>query len=116
MPLDARTEILPDRTAVVTITGSMTAGTSLKLAEAQLQQAVAQEVQHLVLDLSGVDYADSAGLGLLVHTYGLMNRKGGILRLCGVQPRILSLLQMTKTDLILPADSNREASLAILKS
>ncbi|MGC2636601.1 MAG: STAS domain-containing protein [Acidobacteriaceae bacterium] len=115
MPLDARIETLPDRIAVITLTGSMNLGSSLKLVDAQVQQALGEGVAGMVLDLSGVDYVDSAGLGILVHTYGLVNQQGGTLRLCGVQPRVRSLLQMTKTDLFLAMDETREASLAVLK-
>lgn len=115
MLLEARIETLPESTAVITLSGSMTLGTALKLVDAQMQQALANGIVCLVLDLTAVDYVDSAGLGVLVHTYGLINQKGGWLRLCGAQPRVLSLLQMTKTDLFLPVDPAREDSLSILK-
>jgi len=116
MPLDAKIENLSDRIAVVILTGSMNLGSALKLVDAQMQQALATEVAGLVLDLSGVDYVDSAGLGVLVHTYGLMNQHGGTLRLCGVQPRVRSLLQMTKTDLFLAIDETRDDSVAVLRT
>jgi anti-sigma B factor antagonist len=115
MPLDAKIETLPERIAVITLTGSMNLGTPLKMVDAQVRQALADGVAGLVLDLSGVDYVDSAGLGVLVHTYGLVNQQGGTLRLCGAQPRVRSLLQMTKTDLFLAMDETREESLAVLR-
>jgi anti-anti-sigma factor len=65
--------------------------------------------------MRGVDYVDSAGLGLLVHTFGLLNGKGGTLRICCVQPRLRAMLHTTKTDTILAVDPTREASLAALK-
>lgn len=92
----------------------MTLGSALKFAEAQMQTAVDGGVTKLILDLTAVDYADSAGLGLLVHTFGRMNEKGGTMRLCGVQGRVLHMLKMTKTDSILPLDAGRAESLAAL--
>jgi anti-sigma B factor antagonist len=114
MPLDVKIENLPDRTVVVTLSGSMTLGSSLKMVESQVRQALSDEVAHLVIDLSAVDFVDSAGLGVIVHTYGLMSEKGGTLRLCGVQPRVRSLLQMTRTESFLSIDAGREESLAAL--
>jgi anti-sigma B factor antagonist len=114
MPVEARIELLPGDTAVFTFTGAMTMGQSLKAVEGQLQNAVASGITHLVLDLHGVEYVDSAGLGLLVHTFGLLNERRGSLRLCGVQPRLRAMLHTTKTDTILTLDGSREDSLAAL--
>jgi anti-sigma B factor antagonist len=116
MPLEARIETLPDRAAVITLSGTMTLGSSLKLVDSQVHSALSTGVTYLIFDLSGVDYADSAGLGLLVHTFGLMNEKGGSLRLCGVQPRLRTMMQTTRTDTILTIDASRDVSLAALKA
>jgi anti-anti-sigma factor len=115
MPVEARIELLPGDAAVFTLTGAMTMGKPLKAVEGQLQNAVASGIVHMVLDLHGVDYADSAGLGLLVHTFGLLNERHGTLRLCGIQPRLRAMLHTTRTDTILTLDGSREDSLAALK-
>jgi anti-sigma B factor antagonist len=114
MPLLATIEKLPEGRAFVTLAGSMTLGTSLKVADSQIHSAIADGITRIVVDLSGVDYVDSAGLGTLVFIYGTLNEKNGALRLCGVSPRVLSLLQLTKTDTFLAVDPSREASLAAL--
>jgi anti-anti-sigma factor len=115
MPVEARIELLPGDTAVFTLTGAMTMGNALKAVDGQLQSALASGIQHLILDLEHVEYADSAGLGLLVHTYGLLNERGGTLRLCSIQPRLRAMLHTTKTDTILTLDGCRDESLAALK-
>jgi anti-sigma B factor antagonist len=115
MPVEARLELLPGDSAVFTLTGAMTMGKSLKAVEGQLQNAISSGIVHIVLDLHGVDYADSAGLGLLVHTFGLLNERHGTLRLCGVQPRLRAMLHTTRTDTILTLDGTRDDSLAALK-
>lgn len=115
MSLDMTIEKLPEGTAVATLSGAMTLGTSLKMVDAQVHSALSDGVTNLVLDLTAVPYSDSAGLGLLMYTYGLVKEKGGTLRLCGVSARVLSMLQMTRTDTFLPMDANREASLAALR-
>jgi anti-anti-sigma factor len=115
MPVEARIELLPGDSAVFTLAGAMTMGKSLKAVEGQLQNAIASGIVHMVLDLRGVDYADSAGLGLLVHTFGLLNERHGTLRLCGIQPRLRAMLHTTRTDTILTLDGSREDSLAALR-
>jgi anti-sigma B factor antagonist len=115
MPVEAHIELLPGDAAVFTLTGAMTMGSALKVVDGQLQSALASGIRHLVLDLQCVEYADSAGLGLLVHTYGLLNERGGSLRLCGIQPRLRAMLHTTRTDTILTLDGSRQESLAALK-
>ena len=112
MFVNATVERLPDATAVVTVSGPMTLGTSLRFADSRVQAAIADGVTRLVFDLTGVDYVDSAGLGMIVYTYGILREKNGTVRLCGVAPRVASLLKLTKSDSFLPIDAGREESLA----
>lgn len=94
-------EQLPDSKAVITLTGRLSAGSSLKVLDSQIQNMIDGGLLHLVLDISGVDFADSAGLGLLIHTYGRLNEKQGTIKLKGVQPQIAELLRLTKLDTFL---------------
>jgi anti-anti-sigma factor len=114
MHVNATIEKLPQATAVITLQGNMTLGTSLKVADSQIHRAIEDGATKIVIDLSGVDYVDSAGLGVLVFAYGTLNEKSGVLRLCGVNPRVLSLLKLTKTDALLPIDQTRAESLSAL--
>ncbi len=114
MPLNATIEKLPDATAVVTLSGQMTLGTSLKVADSQIQGLITDGVTKMVIDVSAVDYMDSAGLGMLVYVFGTLREKTGSLRICGVAPRLLSLLKLTKTDTFLDIDLTRAESLTAL--
>ncbi len=53
---------------------------------------------------------------MLVYAYGSLAAKGGSLRLCGVAPRIVSLLELTRTNTLLPVDATAADSLAALKA
>src|ERR1700733_4570531 len=88
-------------TAVITFVGNLTLGMNLKMADDQLQGLVEEGVSRMVLDLTAVPYIDSAGLGVLVHTRGLMHQREGKLRLCGLGERVASLLKMTMMDAVL---------------
>lgn len=114
MPLTANIERLPNNTAVVTLQGALTLGTSLKIADSQIQSAIAEGVKRMVLDLTGVNYIDSAGLGLIVYVYGILNDKQGMLRICGLTSQVQSLLHLTRTDTFLAVDGHCEESLAAL--
>ena len=114
MSLDVTIEKLNDISAVVTLNGALSLGTNLKILDTQLQQLIEDGVVRLVLDLTACPYADSSGLGVMVHTYGLAEAKGGSIRLCGLSERIARMLQLTHTDAMLPHDADLAASIAAL--
>jgi anti-sigma B factor antagonist len=114
MSLDAAIEKLNGNTAVVTVSGPLALGTKLKVLDAQLQQLVSDGFNRMVLDLTDCPYMDSSGLGVLVYTRALLHNGNGVLRLCGVNDRISTLLKLTKTDTLLAWDGDRTTSIAAL--
>jgi len=55
-----------------------------------------QGQKKLLLNLEGVPYIDSAGLGEIVRTYTTVSRQGGNLKLVNLTKRITDLLSITK--------------------
>jgi len=102
--------------AVVTFTGRMTLGSSLSLVESQVRSAINGGALKMVFDMTGVELVDSAGLGMLIHVYGSLRSRGGTLRLCEVAPRVLSLLELTNINTLLPIDATLNDSLAAFKA
>jgi anti-anti-sigma factor len=116
MTLQTSIERIDANTAVITFVGSLTQGMNLKMTDDQMRGLADEDVSRLVVDLTSVPYIDSAGLGVLVHTRGLMHQRGGNLRLCGVADRVGALLKMTMMDAVLPVDADATASLAAFPS
>jgi anti-sigma B factor antagonist len=54
------------------------------------------ERNDLVLNLSGVNYIDSGGLGTLVALYTTARNNGGSIKLANLTQRVGDLLQVTK--------------------
>lgn len=116
MPVNASIERHPDGCAVVVFTGQITLGSSLSMVESQVRSVINEGSHKIVFDLTEVGFIDSAGLGMLVYVYGSLCGKGGALRLCGVAPRIQSLLELTRTNTLLPVDATAADSLAALRT
>ena len=79
------------------------------------KQAVVQLVQsgekRLVLDLGGVEFLDSSGLGALVSILKALGAQG-TLAVCGARGPVLSLFQLTRMDKVFTIDADRTAALA----
>lgn len=67
---------------------------------------------HLVLDLLGVSFIDSAGLGLLVGSAKRIRAHEGSMTLVCADPDILKLFQVTGLTKVFPIYSSRAAALA----
>jgi anti-anti-sigma factor len=65
------------------------------------------KTRHIVLDLSGVSYIDSSGLGAIVGIYLAVSRAGGELKVSNAQPRIRDLFQITKLSAVFENDGYR---------
>ena len=83
--------------AIVKVTGDITLnrGGDVLLKD-KVQSLLQQGHTKLVLDLSGVSYVDSAGLGELVQAYATTRNRGGALKLHGITKRLHDLLIVTK--------------------
>jgi len=64
----------------------------------------------LILDLSGVPYMDSAGMGLVINHYVHCQNHGAKLVVAGVSPRVLELFRMTRVDTVIPRADSVEAA------
>lgn len=111
MILDAEIEHVDPATAVVRLEGRMTLGTRLREIESKISDLSDDGIQKLIVDLSRVEFADSAGLGLIMFLYGKMKTAGGQLRLVTPGPRLLELFAMTHTDSILTIDPDLATAL-----
>ena len=81
---------------VLDLKGKVTLGEGDELLKDKVNSLVNQGFRKLVLNLEGVPYIDSAGLGEVVRTYTTVSRQGGSLKLLNLTKRITDLLAITK--------------------
>jgi anti-anti-sigma factor len=95
-----------DPQLVFRLTGPLVLATMFDL-QNQLRDAATTTT---IVDLSGVPYVDSAGLGVLVNSYVSHQRNGRRLILAGVPERVMSLLKMTRVDQIFEMHADTDAA------
>ncbi|MCC7035580.1 MAG: STAS domain-containing protein [Acidobacteria bacterium] len=81
---------------ILDLKGKMTLGEGDELLKDKINSLLAQGHKKLLLNLEGVPYIDSAGLGEVVRTYTTVSRQGGSLKLLNLTKRIEDLLSITK--------------------
>ena len=93
MQIDER---VVDGVTILDLKGKMTLGEGDELLKDKINSLIQQDRKKLLLNLEGVPYIDSAGLGEIVRTYTTIGRQGGSLKLLNLTKRITDLLSITK--------------------
>jgi anti-anti-sigma factor len=70
--------------------------------ESQVKRLLGEGQTRFVLDLSGLDYIDSAGIGTIVSCLTSIKKAAGEMRMAGANPRITRLLEITGVDKLMP--------------
>ncbi len=95
---------------ILDVKGKLTIGDGDELLKDKINSLIQQDRKKLILNLEGVPYVDSAGLGEIVRTYTTVSRQGGNLKLLNLTKRITDLLMITKLLTVLDTyDSEQEA-------
>ncbi len=63
-----------------------------------LVSACDDKPRRLIVNLTGVTYMDSSGIGTLVEVFRRVNAYKGQLALCGMNDRVHSVFEITKLD------------------
>lgn len=66
----------------------------------------------VLLDMAKVEYSDSSGLGAILFGIRQLRNNEGILKLCNVQSRVLTLIKIAKLDNVIESFDNEEEALA----
>lgn len=87
------------------------------LLETELTQLIQEKQDRLVIDLSQVDYVNSAGLRCLVGAWRKAKEKGGNLWLCGLNYRLKEIFGMVGFDKVFQIyPTSHEAQVDLLKT
>ena len=88
-------ETVNNKIGVLKVTGRLDASAVKKLKE-NVNSMITSKITCLVLDMSGVNFIDSSGLGSLVSCLRMVNSENGDIRLAALQDQIRSLIELTR--------------------
>jgi anti-sigma B factor antagonist len=101
--------IEPDLT-VVEISGRLNLGNTLLSIENSIERLIAEGARKLIVDLTGLDYIDSAGIGVLVSCSGHVEQSGGRMRIAGAHGIVARAFELVHMDRIAPLDADVESA------
>jgi anti-sigma B factor antagonist len=69
-----------------------------------------------LLNLAGVDFMDSDGMGELVRCYSVVRQRGGEMKLAQVSKKVQELLQITRLNTLFEIYSEEQVALQAFRS
>ena len=92
--------------------GRLILGASAEGLRDKVRSLLQQGHQQFIVNLAGVPYMDSGGLGELVQAYTTVTRQGGALKLLNLTSRLHDLLVITKLVTVFDCYDSEGAALA----
>ena len=101
---------------VIDMDGRITLGEGSALLRDLVRQYLGKGRKKIVLNLAGITYIDSTGLGELVSGYRLMKSEDGEIKLLNLNKKVSDLLQITKLYTVFDVHSQEAQALASFHS
>ena len=100
---------------ILDLKGKLTAGGGAELLRETVASNVFQGDRKVILNLSGVPYMDSSGLGELVRCSLIVQREKGTIKLINLTSKITDLLAITKLLTIFDTFDSEEACIKAMR-
>jgi anti-sigma B factor antagonist len=101
----------PDIT-VIEVSGRLALGRESQRIETLAEDLSKRGSPRVVIDLSAVEYIDSAGIGILALASGKVKEAGGKLALVAPDGKVMHMLKLTQMDVILTVRGSVNEALA----
>ena len=101
-----------DDVAILELSGRMVLGDETALFRNAVRELVAAGNKKILLNLGGVSYIDSSGLGELVGAFTAVRREGGQIKLLNLQKRVRDVVQIVKLETLFEPFDDETAALA----
>jgi anti-sigma B factor antagonist len=111
MPLNVRNRQVKD-VAILDLSGKITLGDGTGVLRDEIASLLAQGEKKILVNMGGITYVDSAGLGELVRAYTTAASHGASLKLLHLQGKMRDLLQITKLHTIFQTFNDEATALA----
>lgn len=96
---------------VLSLAGTIQGGPDAEHLQTAIRDLVAEGRPHVLLDLQGVTWISSTGLGILIGGHTSLRRAGGSLKIVNLTERVESLFAVTKLNLVFEVYSDEVTAL-----
>ena len=96
---------------ILDLSGKITIGEGSVALRSSIRRLLEENKKKILLNLAGVSYVDSSGIGELVSSFTSVNKEGGQLKLLKLTQKIQDLLAITKLLTVFDVYDDEESAL-----
>ena len=100
---------------VLELGGKIMGGPDHEKFKAEITEVLEKDFKNVVLDFSGVPWINSTGLGIIISGFHSIKTAGGVMKVCEVKERVLSIFYISQLENIFEVHETREQALASFK-
>ncbi|HTD52795.1 MAG TPA: STAS domain-containing protein [Thermoanaerobaculia bacterium] len=100
------------RVTIMSVKGDLVIGEAEAMFKKMVTRLLEEGRVYLLVDLSGVGFVDSSGLGALVRAMTNSQKEGGQTKLLNAGPQVRRLLEMTKLDSVFEIHEDLEKAVS----
>jgi anti-anti-sigma factor len=99
---------------VLALHGKLVLGESSNVFRAAIEQLLKAGIQRIVLNFSGVPYADSAGIGALAVNFSTVKAAGGTLAMAEAPKAVADVMELTRLSQLIPLYASEQEAVRSL--
>ncbi len=100
---------------VLELSGDIQGGPDSDLFRSKIAELIEKDSKNVVLDLSGVPWMNSTGVGIIVSGFTSLGNAGGAMKLLNLKERVKSILMVTKLLSVFESYYTEEEAVASFK-
>ncbi len=100
------TTLVKDDKMIIYLSGEVDHHSAREIRDCIDRQVVSQRPKTFILDLEGIDFMDSSGLGLVLGRYRKIKETGGEMYIANADDRTMKILKMAGVDKLIKCTAN----------
>ncbi len=83
---------------IIELSGKVMGGPDHEKFKNAITELIEAGCKNFILDLSGVPWINSTGLGILISGFTSIKNSGGVMKVCSVKERVLSIFYISQLE------------------
>jgi len=98
--------------SLLSLNGKMMGGSEVTDIHMAIKDNLDKSINHIVFDLSAVDWMGSVGVGIIICCLTTVRNAGGDLKLSGLSEKVVKILEITKLENVFEVYDNSKQAVA----
>lgn len=99
-----------DGITILDVSGDITIGQGDVELRKEINDLIENDIRRIIINLSKVSFIDSSGIGEIVRSFTTMQKKGGVLKLLGLEAKVRDLFVITRLITIFETFENEKVA------